>query len=116
MIVNIYQKNAPLNYHHKNSVTNKTELYPLDTATLLNWLPVLEKGQLPPVFNNPTITELNSVRNDALTSVDLVEKFREKNGEIDDFEPLQLHIAKDIELEKKVSRYSRSLISWIQKR
>ncbi len=104
-IVSIYQKNAPLQYFQKNTKENKTDVYTIDPAIFLSSLGSLEKGGAPVNPISKAEQAINLIDNSKLTSIDLVQKFKAYFGTDEKgFEPIQLHLLRDGDLEKKMYR------------
>ena len=117
VIVNIYQEDAPLYFHHLNKDKGVTELYPIDSDKLLQSLPTLEKGILPADFANPIVAPLNEADNKTITSTDLLEKYTAKFGpDLEEFVPLQLRIANDEELEHKINKEGYAVIDFLDEK
>ncbi len=104
-IVGIYQKDATLEYYEKNTEQNRTDIYAINPSIFLTSLSSLEKGGEPLQPLSKKESELNPIDNSAITAADLREKFNEHFGNDGrEFEPIQLHLLKEGELEKKMFR------------
>lgn len=104
-IVSIYQKNAPLGYYHKNKEDNCTEIYGINSEIFLSNLNVLENGGVPenPLYKKTSA--IDPIDNKSIDAIDLVRESKTYfNGKEKDFEPRQLHILKDKELENQMDR------------
>jgi ectoine hydroxylase-related dioxygenase (phytanoyl-CoA dioxygenase family) len=113
-IVSIYQRNAPLIYCHKNIPDNCTDIYGINSEIFLTSLNTLENGGVPA---NPLYQEkepLNIVDNKLITSGVLLEEFKSFfSGAEKDFEPRQLHILKDKDIEMKMQRDGYAVLDFL---
>ena len=103
-IVSICSKDAGIKYYHRNEVANCTDVYTITSDIFLRNLNRLENKGLPEEFLKHEIMPLQQLDNSKISSADLIAGFKNHFGDIESFEPLQLHILKDGELEKKLKK------------
>lgn len=104
-IVSVYQKSAKLQYYHKNTAEGRTDIYGITPDIFLRSLNKLENGGIPdgPLYHETTA--INSIENDKITATDLTEGVKRYFGKDEKtFEPLQLHILRDEEMERNMQR------------
>jgi ectoine hydroxylase-related dioxygenase (phytanoyl-CoA dioxygenase family) len=112
-LVSIYQKNAPLIYYHKNTLENCSEIYGINEDVFLSSLNQLDIGGTP---QNPLYKDsapINETDNKKINQTELTNRFKTRFGEDwKNFEPRQLHIIKDAELERKMQRDGYAVIDF----
>lgn len=112
-IISIYKKTAPLIYCHKNTENNCTEIYGITPDIFLTSLNTLENGGVPENALGMEIAPIDKTNNRSISAHDLLEKYNEAFGEGDDFEPMQLHILKDEEIQKRINRYGYAVLDLV---
>lgn len=110
-IINIYQKDAVLEYAHKNVTQNRTEKYSIDTTSFLTHLNTFEKGNVPTELTEFNADKIDTLDNAKVKSADMAVAYQKMFTE--DFAPLQLHILKDVELEKKMNNDGFAVIDFV---
>ena len=114
VIINVYEKNAPLTYFHKNLAQKCTEQYSIDTPLFLSNLSILEKGEIPVNFKQFTNEPLDTINNAELNSSDLIDGFnRHFANNIEGFEPRQLQIVKDPSISERLYKDGYIVLDFI---
>ncbi len=105
VIINVYQKDATLEYAHRNKELNRTEKYSINTTSFLTHLNTFEKGYIPADLSEFTVCASDNFDNGNVKSKDLTDGFLKvfPKGK-ESFEPLQLHILNDASIEEKLKR------------
>lgn len=105
VIINVYEKDAPLSYFHKNALQNCTEQYSIDSKLFLSNLGYLEKGEIPEDFTEFKIKPVDGINNSELRPQDLINGFNRMFPDgIESFEPRQLKIVKDEKIAAALDR------------
>ena len=102
-IVSIYKKGAPLTYCQKNVQDHCTDIYEISPEIFLSSLNTLENGGVPENMQSKGKAALYEKNNREISSADLLAKYKATWGE-EELEPLQRHILRDKEIEKKMKR------------
>ena len=102
VIVNYAEKLANTYYFHRNEAKHITELYTIDAAALVGDLPRLEKNEVPSLSLAGQLP-FSDIRNEEISSADMVEKYRSVFGDVPATQIKQLHIAADPELETRLN-------------
>lgn len=113
-IISIYKKGTPLTYCHKNVENNCTDIYGITPEIFLTSLNVLENGGIPERPLSKAIALIDEVNNKLITSSDLLNKYKATFVREDEFEPLQRHILKDKEVERKMKKDGYVVLDFIQ--
>jgi ectoine hydroxylase-related dioxygenase (phytanoyl-CoA dioxygenase family) len=114
-IISIYKKEAPLTYCHKNAENNCTEIYGITPEIFLTSLNTLENGGVPEHPLSKVTVPINETNNKLITSRDLREKYKAVFGEENDFEPMQLHILRDKENQRRMNRDGYIVLDFLEK-
>lgn len=104
-IISIYKKTAPLIYCHKDPKHNCTEIYGITSEIFLTSLSTLENAGVPEPALSKEIAPIDTTDNRRINSLDLLEKYKGAFGQELDFEPRQLHILKNKEIQKGMDQY-----------
>lgn len=112
-IINVYQKDALLEYTHRNDAQKRTEKYSINTTTFLSYLNTLEKGRVPVEFTECANGPLDQFDNARVKSADLKAGYFKQFSKAEiSIEPLQLHILNDNSLEEKMKHKGYAVIDF----
>ena len=109
-IVNIVEKKAPTYYFHKNISKNVTELYSINGETLIQNLPLLEKGIVDDGLPLAGTTHIDITDNENMQPEELVAAYRKHFGNAPAGQVKQLHIAVYEKLEQELNERGYTVI------
>lgn len=114
-IINIYQKDAVLEYAHKNTAENCTEKYAITSESFLTHLNVFEQGKIPDHMMKSGDAAIDTYSNASTTSEALVQQLNLLFPETlsQSLEPAQLHVLKDKDIQTKLNKEGYVILDFI---